>query len=40
VQQPIITPPTGAFAATQQRATANRPIISGPATGSHEFEKI
>ncbi|EPZ87077.1 hypothetical protein A8F26_06780 [Burkholderia cenocepacia] len=28
VQQPIITPPTGAFAATQQRATANRPIIA------------
>ncbi|HDR9588808.1 TPA: hypothetical protein QDC22_007058 [Burkholderia stabilis] len=28
VQQPIITPPTGAFAATPQRVTANRPIIA------------
>ncbi|RBJ70701.1 hypothetical protein C3L29_036415, partial [Pseudomonas sp. MWU12-2534b] len=28
VQQPIITPPAGSFAATHQRETANRPIIA------------
>jgi len=28
VQQPIITLPTGTFAATQQREAANRPIIA------------
>jgi len=40
VQQPIITPPTGAFAATRPRATANRPIIADLRQAATNFEKI